>query len=174
MSKKNYTDNNGPSFLKIPTTMFDNECFLNWLGTFEARVWFRIFRHAVRGEMYNLNKKIFNVYYKKGKVCAYQSLREVATFLEMKSISHISEAINSMIEKGIIIPHKDVWNHRSIAIYEVATHDMGPSKHENPHLFIYFTKLKSEKELKSIFGGVAQFPNKEPATSQIPNSLIIE
>lgn len=174
MTKKNYTDNNGPSFLKIPTAMFDNEYFSIWLGTFEAKVWFRIFRHAVRGEMFGLNNKICNTHYKKGRVCSYQSLRDIATFLGMKSISPVSEAIKSMIEKGIIMSHKDVWNRRSITIYEVASHDMGPSKHENLHLLIYFTKLKAKKELKRAFGGVAQFPNTELATSEIPNSLIIE
>ena len=174
MIKKNYTYNNGPSYLKIPTDMFDNKYFSNWLGTFEAKVWFRIFRHAVRGEMFNLNKKIYDNYYGKGKVCAYQSLKDISMFLGMRSISPISDAIRSMIEKNIIIPHKDAWNRRSITIYEVATHDGGPSRHENLHLLIYSTKLKAQKELEKMFFISGHFGNTELATSEIPKPLIIE
>lgn len=174
MSNKNHSDNNGPSHFQIPTHMLDNKHLLNWIGTFEAKIWFRIYRYAVRGEMHGLDRKIYNSYYKNGKVCSYRSYKDIANFLEIKSLSYISEAINSMVEKGIIIPHKDTWNRRSITIYEVATHDKGPSRHENTHLLIYFTKLKAQKELESKFFVSPHFQNTEVATSKIQNSLIIE
>jgi hypothetical protein len=124
--------------------------------------------------MHGLDGKIRNSYYKKGKVCSYKPQKEIADFFGMTSTSPISEAIKSMIRKGIIIPHKDSWNRRSITIYEVATHDKGPSRHENTHLLIYFTKLKAQKELEKAFGGIAHFGNTELATSEIPKPLIIE
>jgi hypothetical protein len=170
----NNYDSNGPSYFPIPTEMLDNKHLLNWFGTFEAKIWFRIYRHAVRGEMHGLDGKIYNSYYKNGKICSYRSLKDIANFLEIKSIGYISEAIKSMIEKGILIPHKEVWNRRSITIYEVATHDKGPHRHETAHLLVYFTKLKAQKDLEKKFFISAHFRNTEVATSEIQKSLIIE
>jgi hypothetical protein len=109
-----------------------------------------MYRYLVRAEMKKrLNSKIYNDYYTKGILAMYQSQQEIADFLEIKSLSHISDVMKNMIEKGIIIPHKDKWDNRSITIYELGTHDMGPSRHENYHLFNYFTKLNAEIELKN-------------------------
>ncbi len=151
MTKQNYDAQKGPPHLRIPLTMLDNKEFMLWTGTLECKVWLKMFRHVVRGEMITkLNQKIHDNYYNKGKVCMYKSQRDITDFFAMSNISPVSRAIKSMVEKGIIIPHKDKWNNRSIAVYELGTHDMGPSRHENLHLFIYFTKLAARNELEKV------------------------
>jgi hypothetical protein len=154
-NQENYYAQKVLPHLRIPLTIVGNKEFIDWIGTFECKVWFKMFRHLIRGEMLSgVDKKLYNNYYEKGKICMYKDQKEIAEFLETKNVSYVSAAIKNMVKKGIIIAHKDKWNNRGITVYELGTHDMGPSKHENLHLFIYFTKLKAQKELEKTFGSV--------------------
>jgi hypothetical protein len=156
---ENYEAQKGAPFLKIPLVMFDNEYFMNWMGTAESRIWHKMFRHCVRAPMITkLNKKIHKEYYKNGIVAMYKSQEYMAEFLGQKSTSRISKIIKSMVEKGIIIPHNDKWNNRRIVIYELATHDKTVNKHETIHLFDYFCELKKNSE------NGAHLPKSEMAT----------
>ena len=147
-----FTAQKGIPFLSVPLALYDNKEFMRWMGTAECRVWHKMNRHIVRGEMITgLNKKIFEEYYKKGILAMYKDQQEVAEFLGISNKSQISRAISSMVESGIILLHKDVWNNRSINIYELGVHDMGPNKHENLHLHVYFTKLFADKILETEF-----------------------
>jgi len=139
------------SFLKIPTTMFDNDDYLNWIGTLEGKVWHRMFRFIVRAPMITkLNQKIHELYYKNGILAMYKEQKELADFFGTSNRTRITSAIKSMIEKNIIIPHDDKWNNRKITVYELGTHDKGPDEHETLHLYKYFIKLNADKKLKKM------------------------
>ena len=139
-----------PSFV-MPLTMYDNKYFLKWLGSSECKVWHRMNRHIVRGEMITeLNKKLYNDYYINGKLVISKELKEIAHFLDLKDISTVSKVIISMVNKGIINEYKIKWKSRSKKVYELGYHDMGPYKHENLHMINYFVKLKANKDLEKF------------------------
>lgn len=136
----------GPQFLMIPWDTLDKE-FYNWIGTPEARVWFRMCKSLIRRPMRGrLGSKIFNEYYKKGLVCMHWKQEDIAKDVGHQQ-SYVSKLITSLTEKGIVKKHFDVWNNRQIIIYELGTHDKTVSKHENMHLYTYMAeqKLKSFK-----------------------------
>ena len=121
------------------------------VGSPEAKIWHRMYRHIVRGNMKSkLNIKIYDKYYKNRIVAMYREQKEIAEFLEIKSRSHISECIKSMTEKGIIIAHPDKWRSRRITVYELGTHDGSVNRWETIHLFTYFHDLERDKELKRL------------------------
>lgn len=139
------------SFLMIPTTMFDNDDYLNWMGTLEGKVWHRMYRFIVRAPMITkLNQKIHELYYKNGILAMYKEQKELADFFGTSNRTRITSAIKSMVEKKIIIPHDDKWNNRRITVYELGTHDKGPNEHETLHLHRYFIKLNADKKLKKM------------------------
>jgi hypothetical protein len=140
------------SFLKTPITMFDNDDYLNWMGTLEGKVWHRMYRFIVRAPMITkLNQKIHESYYKNGMLAMYKEQKEIAEFFGARDNKcRLSRAVKSMIDKKIIIPHADKWNNRKITIYELGTHDKGPDEHETLHLFKYFIKFNADKKLKKM------------------------
>jgi hypothetical protein len=150
METKNYNDQKVMPFLSIPLTMLDNKEFMKWINTFEFKLWCKMFRHIIRGNMTSkINKYIYNTYYENGKLVMYKSQKEMAEFFDASTIGYISRAIQGMINKGIIIPRKDSFNNRSITMYELGFHDKNYCKHENLYAFIYFTKLQAEMELEN-------------------------
>lgn len=139
-------------FLAVSLIFYDNKEFMKWLGTAECRIWHKMNRHIVRGEMTaGINKKIYNDYYKMGILAMYKEQKDIADFLNIKSKSQVSMIISDMSKKGIVIPHRDIWNNRSITIYELGTHDMGPNKHETLHLHTYYAKLEADNALSNDF-----------------------
>jgi len=138
--------------LTVPLIMYDIKEYMKWLGTAESRVWFVMNRHIVRGKMKsNINKMIRTKYYLKGKLAMHKDLKSIAEFLDLKSEGYVSEIINSMIKKGIIIRHFEKSGGRSVRVFELGVHDSGPYVHENLHLFNYFIKLQADLDLENKF-----------------------
>jgi hypothetical protein len=131
--------------------MFDNDDYLNWMGTLEGKVWHRMYRFIVRAPMITkLNQKIHESYYKKGILAMYKEQKELSDFFGTSNRTRITSAIKSMVEKKIIIPHDDKWNNRKITIYELGTHDKSVDEHETLHLFKYFIKFNADKKLNKM------------------------
>lgn len=141
MHKENYDAQKGVPSLITPLVMFDNKEFMLWMGTFECKIWHRMYRHIVRAAMQaKIHNKIFKEYYSKGILSMYKKHKEIAYFFGHKEKSRTSKAIRSLIEKKIVITHPDRWEGRNINVYELGTHDMSVSKHETLHLYTYFNK----------------------------------
>jgi len=151
MNNQEFAAQKGPPFLITSLIIINNKDYVNWLGTTESKVWHRMYRWAVRGEMITkLNVRIYNEFYKKRKVAMYQGQRDIADWLGLKSKSSVSTCIKSMVEKGIIIPHIDKHRGRQITIYELGTHDGSVNKYETLHMHVYFDNLRISKEEKRL------------------------
>lgn len=138
-------------FLATPISMFDNKHFMKWFGTAEAKLWHLMFRYVVRGSMITkLNKKLYEEYYEKGILAMYKEHKILAEILDIKSRSHVTSLINDMINRGIVIPHKDKWRGQSITVYQLGVHDMSVNNHESLFLYNHFSDLKADETIENF------------------------
>lgn len=140
-----------PPFLATPIKLLDNKEYLKWLGTPECRIWHIMVRHIIRAPMRSgLGKKIYEGYYKNGKLAMHYRLDSIAKKAGINSKGHVSEHIQSMVDKGFIIKHKDRWKGRSITIYELGTHDKSANQWESLHVQAEMIRNNASKKLNDM------------------------
>lgn len=138
-------------FLATPIKLLDNKEYLKWLGSPECKIWHIMIRYIIRAPMKNgLGKKIYKNYYRNGKLAMHWKLDDIAEKVGVNSKGHVSEYIQSMVNKGFIIKHKDKWKGRSIIIYELGVHDKSINRWENFHMQIEMIRNNANNELKDI------------------------
>jgi len=146
-----YQGQRQPPFLATPYKLIDCPEFIRWIGTAECRVWHTMVRSVIRVPMRSgLAKKIYNDYYKKGKVAMAFKLEEIAKKTGISSAGHISEHIKNMENKGYIIKHPDKWLGRSIIVYELGVHDSSVNNWETLHLHTKMVENKAKDTIKML------------------------
>ena len=70
---EDFSAQKGIPFLAVSLIFYDNKEFMKWLGTAECRIWHKMNRHIIRGDMTSrINRKIYNEYYKIGLLAMYK------------------------------------------------------------------------------------------------------
>lgn len=155
-------------YFSTPLRLIDNEEFLKWLGTPDCKIWHIMLRYIIRAPMKNgMGRKIYENYYKNGKLAMYYKLDSIAKKAGMKSKGYISELIQNMIDRGYIKKHNDRWHGRSVIVYELGIHDKSTNHHETLHLHTEIIRKQAEKDIDKFVQG-------EPASSPTENPLYIE
>lgn len=162
-----YEGRRRPAHLEIPIKVLEKKEFIKWVGTAEGKIWLTMYSQTIRSPMQKpFGNKIYKEYYeKRGIIAMSYKLNKIADMAGLKSISHVQECIQRMVDKKFIIRHKDKWWGRSIIVYELGTQDMGPNKHETFHAFRELIRYDAEK----IIDG---FGNTETADSEGPKPHI--
>lgn len=163
----NYEGRRREPYLEIPIRLLEKIEFIKWMGTAEGKIWHTMYSQTIRSPMRApFGNKIYKEYYKeKGIVAVSYKLDKIAEMSGVKSRSHVQECIQSMVNKGFIIRHKDKWRGRAIIVYELGKHDNGPIKHEIFHAHVELIKADGARRK-------AEFGNTELASSEIPNAHI--
>jgi hypothetical protein len=152
-----YADQKIIPFFKIPYQLLDNKYFSSWVGTAEFKVWLRMYRFIIRGNMVsNLNKKLYKDYYDKGKLVMSSELKAISDFLGLGSTSTVAKAVKDLINKDIIKVHNIAWQSRSKKVYELGYHSNDIYKTENLYMVEYFIKLNADNELADKYLDVVE------------------
>lgn len=131
----NYQEQRLEPHLSVPLRIIDIDEYIAWLGTPECKVWHVMARYIIRAPTRRkLGKKIYDTYYKNGKLAMTYKLEAIAKKSGLKSKGYVSDIIQNMVQKGYIKRHNDKWFGRSIVVYELGIHDQGTNRHETLHL----------------------------------------
>lgn len=137
---------NKEGFLKIPFSVIRNEEYSKWSGTSEAKVWQYLMSYIVRSPKgNNFTRLLYNKYHENGMLVSRWDQKDIAKNIGLKSASYISELLSSMAKKGIIKKHSELWNGKSLCVYEFGVYN--EKQGEVFYAFTYFKKIKAEKEL---------------------------
>jgi DNA-binding MarR family transcriptional regulator len=143
--------------LEIPLKVLRDTDYLEWMRTTEASVYFCLYSYIVRSREVTskIGKMMYYKYYTKNRLVASWSHKDIAIKIGLSENSkgYISKLLTSMVDKGMLIRHKDKLNRRSINIYEFGKHTGEPYKHEDYYLFEYFIRFNAKKKLAGFLGG---------------------
>jgi len=157
-----YSGNRGIGFLSIPITLLRDDNFTRWTGTAEWRLWSNLYSWIIRGPMrIELGQYLFKNYFQKGKLVARWSQEELARKLGLKSKGHISNLLNSMVNKGMLKKEPFMWYGKKTYAYVFGTHDGEPHRNETLYAFVYFTEKRGKTTLENFTDNVHRFGKTE-------------